>query len=283
MSYILDALRRAEAERGRGAVPGLHSQTTPAPGSAPAAGRPVAVPVWMAGVVAGVAVVAATGAWWVMQRSTPHSKEIVAATSSGSPAPSAAALPSRPSASASMPSLSAGAQVVPSSASPAPLVVVPMVPSAQPVAPTLPVKRAVPPPRDKERQAPDAAAKPSSSAPRPRANEAIRVPEREAAEVVPRAPKSAAVTAVVASPAASESASGPIFSPADLPDVVRAQLPVLKISGITYSRNSVSRMAIVNGQVLHEGDPAAPGLLLERIEPGRTVWSFRGYRYGLAP
>ncbi|RZJ59068.1 MAG: hypothetical protein EON49_12515, partial [Acidovorax sp.] len=40
--------------------------------------------------------------------------------------------------------------------------------------------------------------------------------------------------------------------------------------------------AIVNGQVLHEGDLAAPGLVLERVEPGRTVWTFRGYRYGIA-
>lgn len=73
-----------------------------------------------------------------------------------------------------------------------------------------------------------------------------------------------------------------MFAPADLPDAVRAQLPALKISGATYSSNPVYRMAIVNGQVLHEGDLAAPGLLLEKIEPGRTVWSFKGYRYGLA-
>ena len=24
------------------------------------------------------------------------------------------------------------------------------------------------------------------------------------------------------------------------------------------------------------------GTLLEKIEPGRTIWSFKGYRYGLA-
>lgn len=33
MSYILDALKRADAERERGRVPGLHSQATPAPES----------------------------------------------------------------------------------------------------------------------------------------------------------------------------------------------------------------------------------------------------------
>ncbi len=73
-----------------------------------------------------------------------------------------------------------------------------------------------------------------------------------------------------------------MFAQSDLPDAVRAQLPVLKISGASYSTNATYRMAIVNGQVLHEGDLAAPGLMLEKIEPGRTIWSFKGYRYGLA-
>ena len=41
------------------------------------------------------------------------------------------------------------------------------------------------------------------------------------------------------------------------------------------------RMVIVNGQVLHEGDSAGPGLVLERIENARTIWAFRGYRYAL--
>ena len=62
---------------------------------------------------------------------------------------------------------------------------------------------------------------------------------------------------------------------------MREQLPTLQLAGVTYSSNPVYRMVIVNGQVLHEGEQAAPGLLLERIEPGRTVWSFRGYRYAV--
>ncbi len=39
----------------------------------------------------------------------------------------------------------------------------------------------------------------------------------------------------------------------DLPDSVRAQFPALQVSGVTYSSNPLYRMAIVNGQVLHEG------------------------------
>ena len=83
-------------------------------------------------------------------------------------------------------------------------------------------------------------------------------------------------------PAAIPAPTGTVFAQSDLPDAVRAQLPALKISGATYSANPVYRMAIVNGQVLHEGDVAAPGLLLEKIEPTRTIWSFKGFRYGLA-
>lgn len=81
-------------------------------------------------------------------------------------------------------------------------------------------------------------------------------------------------------PPASETAA-PVFAQADLPPAVREQLPTLQLAGVTYSSNPQYRMAIVNDQVLHEGDQAAPGLVLERIEPGRTVWAFRGYRYAL--
>lgn len=100
---------------------------------------------------------------------------------------------------------------------------------------------------------------------------------------VDEAPRERAPALSTARPAESAPApTGTVFAQSDLPDAVRAQLPSLKISGATYSANPMHRMAIVNGQVLHEGDVAAPGLLLEKIEPTRTIWSFKGYRYGLA-
>lgn len=75
---------------------------------------------------------------------------------------------------------------------------------------------------------------------------------------------------------------GSVFAPADLPASVRAELPGLHVAGITWSASARLRMAIVNGQVLHEGDAAAPGMVLQAIEPARTVWLFRGYRVALA-
>ncbi len=106
----------------------------------------------------------------------------------------------------------------------------------------------------------------------------------------PRSPATAPATQATAAPVPRSSPdagvapppASPVFAQADLPEALRTQLPALKVTGATHSNNPAYRMAIVNGQVLQEGDQAAPGLVLERIEPGRTVWSFKGYRYGVA-
>ena len=62
MSYILDALKRADAERERGHVPGLHSQGTPAPAAGAARPRRPGVPL-MVGTIA-LLVAAAAALWW---------------------------------------------------------------------------------------------------------------------------------------------------------------------------------------------------------------------------
>ena len=64
MSYILDALRRAEAdrERERGQVPGLHTQALSASEAAPAAGQGHWLP-WAAGGLLLLAGIGA-GSWW---------------------------------------------------------------------------------------------------------------------------------------------------------------------------------------------------------------------------
>jgi general secretion pathway protein B len=65
MSYVLDALRRAEAERQRGAVPGLHAQTLPAPEAGPAepGGSPGRWGLWLGGALVAAGLVAG-GVWW---------------------------------------------------------------------------------------------------------------------------------------------------------------------------------------------------------------------------
>ena len=263
MSYILDALRRAEAERGRGAVPGIHTPAVPVPGAMPVAGRSAISPVLVAVAVVAVAAVAAGGTWWFLQRPVPAGAVVVAAA----PATSAAVAPSMPTVASTAPPAAVA------SPEPAPAVA----PAVTP--PPAPAPRAAAPQR--ERPAPSSSVVPRFSAADPeRPRPAVPAP-RERTPAAP-APRAADLAAANPAPAAAPAATGTVFAQADLPEAVRAQLPSLKISGVTYSSNPVYRMAIVNGQVLHEGDPAGPGLLLEKIEPGRTIWSFKGYRYGLA-
>lgn len=277
MSYILDALRRAEAERGRGGVPGLHSQAVPVPGAAPVPERTTASPWLMASAGVAVAAVAVAGTWWVMQRPAPAPVVVAAA-----PAPAAVAAAPQPAPVAIAPAPVPPAAVL----APAPT---PAMEAPAPEPRPAEKRSAAPPPREKA--APPApaprGAEPPAAPARSRAEptrDLARDPARDVARdstrgvVPPRAPEPAAVAAAPAP----TTATGTVFAQGDLPEAVRAQLPSLKISGVTYSANPAYRMAIVNGQVLHEGDPAGPGLLLEKIEPGRTIWSFKGYRYGLA-
>ncbi|MCM5682761.1 general secretion pathway protein GspB [Schlegelella sp. S2-27] len=93
MSYILDALRRADSERERGSVPGLHTQPVP-PGSAhtrtTASSRPWA---WIAvGISLGLLIPLA---WLALGRETPHAT-VALAPPAPTPAPAVAAPPSLP-------------------------------------------------------------------------------------------------------------------------------------------------------------------------------------------
>ncbi len=247
MSYILDALRRAQAERSRGDMPGLH---TPAPSLAelPAARAPAfAVAPWLAA-AALLALGLGAGGWWLGRAAAPAAPALAAAPQPGAaaPAPPAIAPPVAP-------------------------------PAAPPPWPSLPW-RPRPPPR------PLAAPRPRPAAPAPAPAQAAQ-PAPAPAKAQPQ-PPSQREAAPPAPPGEAHGAGRPaaptVFAQADLPPAVREQLPTLQLAGITYSSNPLHRMAIVNGQVLHEGEQAAPGLVLERIEPGRAVWLFRGYRWALA-
>lgn len=274
MSYILDALRRAEAERGRGGVPGLHTQATPVPGALPPEGRPASASLVMVAVgVLVVAALAAGGTWWALQRNAPTSGVVLAGaqTVATPKAPAAPSAPSAPSASAPV----AAPPLTPLTPL-APVAVVPATPPPKAAAAPTPAaasKTAVEPRTSERRAAPT----PAREKPAPSA-----APRAPAEDAPPRAPAVEAPRGAAPTQPATAAPTGTVFAQSDLPDAVRTQLPVLKISGATYSANPVYRMAIVNGQVLHEGDVAAPGLLLEKIEPTRTIWSFKGYRYGLA-
>jgi general secretion pathway protein B len=76
---------------------------------------------------------------------------------------------------------------------------------------------------------------------------------------------------------------GPPPRLADLPEAFRRDLPPLVVSGVVYASARASRLAVVNGQVMREGETLASGVTLERVFPLSAVFSFRGQRFELAP
>lgn len=77
MSYILDALRRADSERSRGAVPGVHAQPLP-PGAAQTLdGAPRSVPLaWVA--IGGLLVLVGVLAWQLFRTEPPRAVAVAA-------------------------------------------------------------------------------------------------------------------------------------------------------------------------------------------------------------
>jgi general secretion pathway protein B len=264
MSYILDALRRADAERSRGAVPGLHAQGLPADVEPAARGRrPLA---WAAGavgalLVAGVAILLA--APWKSapeSRAAPASRDVAAAA-----APAQTAQGELP---ASQPgALEPGARPIEppiAGGNPSPVATA----DARPAYPPLP-QTARPAPHD---TAADRAAA-RVATPEPRA--AVR-PVTQA----PTMPVEHYGAPVAAAPAASHAEAVPNIK--DLPPDLRAQLPRLAVAGSVYSDTPAARMVILNGQVFHEGEKPAPDTVLEQIRLKSAILNFRGQRYEIS-
>ena len=73
-----------------------------------------------------------------------------------------------------------------------------------------------------------------------------------------------------------------IYAQGELPEDVRRDLPRIAINGSSYSGDAASRMVMINGQIFHEGDSLGAGLVLEKINRRSAVLAFRGWRYEVA-
>ena len=241
MSYILDALQRADAERERGHVPGLNSQIVPPAGRHRRAPARLWQP-WHTVAVVAVLLALAGLAWWL----TAGEEPTVAAPAVEAPVTPAAAPPvtAAPDAAAT-----ARADAV-----------------REPVQPILAPPRPEPP----RSSAPTATA----AAPAP-APAVAPTPPPAGSTAVAAAPPAASA------PAAPEAAAGPVRSFAELSPEARAQLPAVSVSGSTYSKNPALRMLIVNGKVVQEGQEIAPGLKLETIGQRSAVLNHQGLRYSI--
>ncbi len=65
----------------------------------------------------------------------------------------------------------------------------------------------------------------------------------------------------------------------ELPPSVQQALPGITISAHFYDNLPASRVVSINGRVMHEGQPVAAGLVLERITPEGIILNYQGSRF----
>jgi general secretion pathway protein B len=261
MSYILDALKRAEAERERGAVPGLHSQPLARSGAVPVGG--VLTVAWL---VAGssLALVVLAAVIWFWRESVPQRPAAVAQSAPLPMVEPAVGKPPMPQTAAAQPEL---ATTPTDPSAPNALVAPPVVtlPVSKTEAKPTPVQMSVPTPA---KASVSASASASATAAVPRVSPAaakVGVP----VPAIPVASSSQAVMPKVA-----------LLN--ELPEDLRRQIPPLVITGVVYSDSPTQSLLLVNKLVLTQGNLAAPEVMLERIHLHHAVFSFRGTQFTLS-
>lgn len=263
MSYILEALRRADSERERGGVPGIHARPLPAELSeAPDGGwftRPLA---WVCAALA-LVLVGALG-WQALKDEPP-----AAATSATPPPVPAATMNVAPVPAPSAAMSSAPAPVIaPVTAPPAAATTADDRPAAEAARP----EPVVVPPAARELLAAEEAAS------RQRAAKAA-TPAASQAAASARAPATRAPAPTPAAASAAPPAEAPILALRELPEDVRRSLPALAIGGSVYSANPAGRFVVINGQIVHEGDKLGPELMLEQIRLKSAVLRYKTHRF----
>lgn len=256
MSYILDALKKAESERHLGTIPNLHT-AQPANIAPPAGMRSSGAGPWP-WVVALAALTAALVAlaWFKPWQPAPDSAVL----------PATAALPFQPAAApvetSPVPAPPPSSSVLSSSATP-PVVAAP---------------------------AKDAEEKPAKKKPQPAKQPAEKKPEEkklEEKELAQAAPsrqqkKEPKPTPDQTQPQerdvelASEQRAVTLH---ELPAAIQGEIPALNITGYIYSPNKADRTVLINKKLLREGDQIAPDFILERLTPTGMVLNYKGHRY----
>jgi len=83
------------------------------------------------------------------------------------------------------------------------------------------------------------------------------------------------------SAAALPPAENRIYRLKELPETLRKTLPDFTITAFLYSATPSSRMVQINGIMLREGEDLSPGLKLDEITPDGIIMSSRTYRFSI--
>jgi general secretion pathway protein B len=252
MSYILDALKKAESERNLGAVPTIHAQPAfriPSTTSTPVWRQPW---IWTVFLVLGV-IMAVLG-WLKPWQATPVVTTVASAPTVAVPQ----ALPEQASNNTE--------KVAPQTS------IVQTAPPATPVAaaPSEPVVSAAPP------------------APAPAASPEAQVAPQKPVKSKPKAELAKRNTANTTSPthkkpaathATTTQSEDPVPTLRELPEQLQREIPPVAIGGYIYSPNRGDRSILIDKKLLREGDQISPNLTLEKMLPNGVILNYKGYRY----
>jgi general secretion pathway protein B len=248
MSYILEALKKAQAERQLGNAPTIHA---PAPSyAAPRAGQGAQRRYLALGV--GVVVIAAAVAllWPRLAGEAPVRRAAVTPPAAV-PATAPATVPATVPATAPVATPAPPAAVIPA---PAPVVQPAPAPAPAPVAEARPV-------RAKPAPAPAVSTALSSPQPSPQQREAAPAPATVAPQPV---------------------GDDQLRTLQQLPDTLQREIPKVAFGGYIYSPTPGESLLLVDKMLRREGEEVAPGLVLERLTPKAAVMNYRGTRYRAA-
>jgi general secretion pathway protein B len=241
MSYILDALKKADSERERGTVPGLNSSQ---------ANHATFIhygrdqkPWWLLALVLAVLLVLVL-ALWAWRQSVPSPLAALA---------NPRAEPESPVAVSPVAPTPIQAKTPDTARAPVPPPVVSIANPLQPAASTVAHVQAK--------------VAPAAASPAQPASTLAAVPPEAAGKPAPMP------TTTI------RSTTGGIPLLSELPDTLRHQIPALNISGAIYSDAPPEWTLIINDQVMGKGSQVAPDVRLEEISASSAVFNFKGQRF----
>jgi general secretion pathway protein B len=243
MSYILDALKKAESERHLGTIPNLHTEQ-PAVIVPLVRTRPSNAAPWPWIALAALSAALAALAWFRPWQ----------------PAPGAAA----PPVTAALP-----AQPAPVSANTPPAPPAPTTSSSAPPSSATPPVTAAP-----EKEAKEKAVKKTSPSAKPPVEKKL-AEKKPTPAALPRQKKMEPQPKQDQEPA-NEQRTVALH---ELPAAIQSEIPALRITGYIYSANKADRTVLINKKLLREGDRIAPDFTLEKLTPTGMVLNYKGYRY----
>jgi len=247
MSYILDALRKSDLQRHRGAAPTLLAVQD----SAVAPKQPAFLAYGLlAAVLVGAGIVIGWLRPWQPEQAAPVRPETVAAR----------------------PPESTPRQPAPATSETAPL----PKPDPKLQSATQPAQAAATPSEIAPQAKPKLKPKPKLPA---RAKPVTDGPSSEADAATTKTTAAPATEQPADTAAADAAGAQAAISMAELPPSVRQELPAMKITVHAYSGDPGGRLVGMDNRILREGDFVVPGLELEEITPDGMIFTYKGYRF----